>query len=421
MAYLNLFRNKRRSLSTALAICIGFVGLNLLGAYIYRVKRALDATSVYAALHGHVQIFKTDSLQKFSLYPRQYMIDENDIQTLKYSLHPYQNEIEYIGYNLRGSGLLSNGTHSHPVMFVSFESDVYSRSLMQPALKEWAPDWVLPEQFENIKLFQNPEVMSVTPKIADIMGFKKPWSENESVQMAARTVDGDLNAINLDLGAQHTTGMQFLEDTLVMIPYTKAQELLGTRGAESVSVYLKDYDDLEDFYKDLNTKIAPLGFIGYKYYDEKINATYLGILGFLIVMGAFVVLLIGTAVALTIVNSLTMGILERSREIGTLLAVGYNRKNVADLFVIENLILCGFSVLLGSLVTFIITLIVNAANIRFAPPGVAGEIQFRLVWNMAIAGAVTCLIYLIVYVSSVVVMKSRSKVKLIDLLQDAGA
>lgn len=422
MAYLNLFRNKRRSLSTALAICVGYVGLNLLGAYVYRVKRALDATSVYSAQNGHVKVYKKESLVHFALNPKKYILNQQDLKALDDFLSAQSGDIEYIGHNLTGSGLLSNGQASHPVMFLSFESDVYGRSLAQPELKYWAPDWVLPAQFENIKLFQqNPEMMSLTPKIEDIMGLKQPLASNESLQMAARSLDGDLNAVNLDLGAEHTTGMQFLEDTLVLIPFAKAQELLATDGSESISIYLKPDVDLRPFKEKLDRSIDGLGFESYLYFDERINAVYLGTLGFLIVMCAFVVFLIGTAVALTIANSLTMGIIERSREIGTLMAIGFKKRDVTKLFVYESLVLCTFSVMAGVVLTFIISAIVNFIDIRFSPPGIAAAVQFKLVWNFTLALSLTFMTYVIVTGSALFVMVSRSKLKLIDLLQDAGA
>lgn len=422
MAYLNLFRNKRRSLSTALAICVGFVGLNLLGSYVYRVKRALDATSVYSAQNGHIKIYKKDSLVHFALNPKKYILNQQDLKSLDNIFSSQANEVDYIGHNLTGSGLLSNGQASHPVMFISFEPDVYAKSLTQPDLKFWAPDWVLPEQFENIQKFKsNPEMMSLTPKIEDIMALKKPLASNESLQMAARSLDGDLNAVNLDLGAEHTTGMQFLEDTLVLIPFMKAQELLATEGSESVSVYLKPEVSLAAYKQKLDQLIDGLDLESYMYFDERINSIYLGTLGFLIVMCAFVVFLIGTAVALTIANSLTMGIIERSREIGTLMAIGFKKQDVTKLFVYESLVLCTFSVIAGVILTFVISAIVNYIDIRFSPPGVAGAIQFRLVWNFALAASLTVLTYIIVAGSALFVMVSRSKLKLIDLLQDAGA
>lgn len=422
LAYLNLFRNKRRTFSTGLAICIGFIGLNLLGAYIYRVKKALDTTSVYSALHGHIQIFRKDSLVNFSIKPQKYMISKEELRQLTSLL--IQPEVEYLGQNINGSGLLSNGNISHPVLFFSFEPEVYARSLLQPDVYNWAKDWVLPSQFKNVEIFRsNNEVMSVTPKIADIMSLKYPLTSNESLQLAGRSLEGDLNAVNLDLGAEHTTGMQFMEDTLVLVPFKKVQELLGTEGAESVSVYLKSDTPLGEFKKRLDEMLLKLPFEteSFYYYDEKINSVYLGTIGFLGVMGSFFVFLIGTAVSLSIVNSLTMGIIERTREIGTLYAVGFKRRDVSNLFMLENLLLCLFSIVAGVILSYAIATVVNSLDIRFTPPAVSGKIQFRLVWNFTIAFSVSIFTLLLTGISSAIVMKNKSKIKLIDLLGDTGA
>ena len=424
LAFLNLFRNKRRTLSTGLAICIGFVGLNLLGAYIYRVKKALDTTSVYSALHGHVKIYKKDSLINFSLDSMNYIFHPRDLDQIKLIFKKLEKDIEYVGYNLNGSGLLSNGQVSHPIMYYSFEPEIYARSLSQPDMHNWAKDWVLPSQFKNVEIFKNNnEVISLTPKIVDILGLKQPLAQNESLQIAGRTLEGDLNAINVDLGAEHTTGMQFMEDTLILVPLKKSQELMGTDGAESISIYLNKNVGVLDFKKRLDSEIKSLGFEveTYPYWDERINAVYLGTIGFLLVMGAFFVFLIGTAVSLSIVNSLTMGIIERTREIGTLYAVGFKKKDVSKLFTLENLILCLFSVAVGLILSFIISAFVNGLDIRFTPPGVSGKIQFKLVWNFAIAFAVTCFTLALTFISSFLVLKQKSRVKLIDLLNDTGS
>ena len=69
----------------------------------------------------------------------------------------------------------------------------------------------------------------------------------------------------------------------------------------------------------------------------------------------------------------------------------------------------------------IISIIVNHLNIQFTPPGASGNIQFRLAWNPAIAGVITVFTVLLTYLSALFVMKSKSKVKLIDLIGDSGA
>jgi putative ABC transport system permease protein len=144
-------------------------------------------------------------------------------------------------------------------------------------------------------------------------------------------------------------------------------------------------------------------------------------MGFLYVMGAFFVFLIGTAVSLTIINSLTMGIIERTREIGTLLAVGFQRQQVSRLFILENILVALFSIAAGVVLSYLIAGLVNGMNIRFMPPGVSGKIQFRLVWNVLIALSVGLFVLLLTFGASFFVMKTKEKTKLIDLINDAGA
>lgn len=375
-------------------------------------------------MHGHVQIFKKDALVYFSLRPKKYVIEKKEIEEIEKVLADPKYAVEYIGHNMNGAGLLSNGVKSHPVLFLSFEPEVYARSLLQPELSEWARDWILPSQLENIEIFRKSnEVMSVTPKIANIMNLKYPLNSNEGVQMAARSFDNDLNAVNLDLGAEHTSGIELLEDSLVLIPFNKAQELLGSDGAESMSVYLKPNQDFKKFKITLDEVLAKISpdFETYFYYDEKINAIYMGTLGFLLAMGGFIVFLIGTAVSLTIINSLAMGIIERTKEIGTLRAVGFKARDIKRIFVTESLMLCFVAVFIGIFISLIISAVVNSLNIRFTPPGVSGTVQFRLVWNFVVVIGVTCFVMLLTWVSAGVVMARKSQSKLIDLLNDTGA
>lgn len=422
-AYRNLLRNKRRSISTGVAICVGFVGLNLLGAYIFRAKMALDTTSIYSAQKGHVIIYKKDSIDQYQIKPKKYVFSADEQKQVAQVLTTFGDKVEYTGSKLTVPGLLSNGTKSHPVVIYGFDALAFKKSLIQPALLEWAKDWVLPSQLEDADLFlKNPETLSITPKIAEILSFHYPLKSNEPVQIAARSLDGDLNAINAELGAEHTTGMQFLEDTIVLIPLAKTQELLATDAVESISVYLKPDVSVNPFLHELKNKLANLSFATdiYRFDDPIINAIHSGSMGFLYVMGGFFLFLICTAVSLTIINSLTMGIIERTREIGTLRAVGFKSADVVKLFVRESILLSAISMFFGVLISFVVSTAINAANIRFFPPGASTKIQFVLKWNLYIAGFVFILLFVIATVSSFFVIRSKLRTKLISLLNDSS-
>lgn len=422
-AYRNLLRNKRRSLSTGVAITVGFVGLNLLGAYIYRSKMALDTTSVYSAQKGHVSIYKKDAIEQYQIKPKKYVFSLEEQEQLMKAISDLQPQIEYTGQQISVPGLFSNGVKSHPVVIYGFDPVAYQKSLTQPSLLEWAKDWILPSQRENSDLFiRNPETVSITPKIAEILSFKYPLINNEPVQIAARTLDGDLNAINAELGAEHTTGMQFLEDSVVLIPIKKVQELLATDAVESISIYLKPGVSLNPFIVQLKEKLTTLGYPidVFRFDAPEINALHQGTMGFLYVMGGFFLFLICTAVSLTIINSLTMGIIERTREIGTLRAVGFKTLDVVKLFVRESILLSVISMAFGVFISFIVSTAVNAANIRFFPPGASARIQFILKWNLYIASFVFVLLFTISVLSSFFVIKSKLRTKLIALLNDSS-
>ena len=422
-AYRNLLRNKRRSISTGVAICVGFVGLNLLGAYIFRTKMALDVTSIYSAQKGHVSIYKKDSIDQYQIKPKKFVFGAEEQKQIDQVLATFDGQVDYVGKSLTVPGLLSNGTKSHPVVIYGFDAQAFKNSLTQPELVKWAQDWVLPSQLEDADLFlKNPETLSITPKIAEILSFKYPLKSNEAVQIAARSLDGDLNAINADLGAEHTTGMAFLEDTVVLIPIAKTQELLGTDAVESISVFLKSDVAVNPFLLQLKSKLANLNFATdvYRFDDPVINQIHSGSMGFLYVMGGFFLFLICTAVSLTIINSLTMGIIERTREIGTLRAVGFKSTDVVKLFVRESVLLSAISMSIGVVISFLVSSAINAANIKFFPPGVSTKIQFILKWNLYIAGFVFVLLFIIASVSSYFVIKSKLRTKLIALLNDSS-
>lgn len=422
-AFKNLFRNKRRTISTATAICVGFVGLNLLGAYIYRSKKALDATSVYSAQRGHISIYKKNAVEQYQVKPRKYVLTKTDIDEIQKVLESYKNLIDYTSSKLSATALLSNGTKSYPVVVYGFEPESYKKSLQQKDLLLWAKDWVMPSQLENLDIFiKKPETISITQRIGEVMALEYPFKNNEYLQLAGKNLDGDLNAINVLLGAEHTTGLQFLEDTVVLLPIQKVQELLSTDSVESYSIYLKTFSETDDIIHHIRQRFdkMQLSYDVFRFDDVSINSMHQGTMGFLYVMGGFFVFLICTAVSLTIINSLTMGIIERTREIGTLRAVGFNVKQVVELFTKESILLAGLSMIVGIVLSFIICEIVNRLEIKFFPPGASQKILFILNWNMSIATSVFILLMVVTWISSYLVINNKMKVKLISLINDSG-
>ena len=132
-------------------------------------------------------------------------------------------------------------------------------------------------------------------------------------------------------------------------------------------------------------------------------------MNFLYAITGFFFLLVSVVVILSVANAISMNIMERVKELGTMRAIGFTPQDLARLVGIESFILAIMSVSTGFLVSQLIALAVNLSNIRFSPPGIAGEMQFVLTpWPSL------CLIFavpLILFATVTAYMVTRRKIQ----------
>ncbi len=428
MAFRNLFRNKRRTAATGAAVMAGFIGLTLLGGYIYCVERGLRANSIYLMNKGHVTIFKKEGLQRYATKPSLYELTPADQNLVQEQLKKYSENIDWTGTALTGSGLISNGVKSVPFMAVGVDLQTLDKSLTHPTVQEWAKDFLTQDSLNFVKAIkENPDSISITARLGALISRQIPFenlpAEQKTVQLAGMNLYGDLNAVDANIAVSHTTGSDMMEDAGLLAPFELLQNLYSTDGAHYMMIYLKDESKITKMVSELNEtfKNQSLPFDAYPFDDPGISPNYVGSMGFLYAMAGFFVFLICGAVALSIVNSLTMGILERTREIGTFRAIGYMPKQISWMMTQEALWLCVLSGVLGIVLAAIIVVIVNGLYITFSPPGVAAAVQFTLSINGTLVALISCIFLLLVGTTSYLVTHFKLKMKIVDLLSDSGA
>jgi len=83
-------------------------------------------------------------------------------------------------------------------------------------------------------------------------------------------------------------------------------------------------------------------------------------------------------VLLTLLNTMQMAVTERTKEIGTMQAIGMLKKGIIQLFCTEGILMGFLGCLLALPILFLISGILKAANITFIPPVASSEVPLVL-------------------------------------------
>ena len=82
----------------------------------------------------------------------------------------------------------------------------------------------------------------------------------------------------------------------------------------------------------------------------------------------FAFCIISVVLVFTIYNTMMMSVMERVREIGTVRAIGFTRKDIIRLFTIEGLLLGIAGSILGLILAVVVAWIINCAEILYILP-----------------------------------------------------
>jgi len=92
----------------------------------------------------------------------------------------------------------------------------------------------------------------------------------------------------------------------------------------------------------------------------------------------FITLIMGVIVLFAVVNTMTMNVMERTNEIGTIRAMGVRRNGIRLQFVTEGWMLGAIAATVGVVLAFIVDAAINHAGLTWMPPGNATSVPFRL-------------------------------------------
>ena len=201
------------------------------------------------------------------------------------------------------------------------------------------------------------------------------------IDLLAATAGGAPNVVQLAVGGAEPQGVKELDDNFVAMPLGLAQQLVYGRGEHKATGIVLQLHRSEDLpaararlttlfrQKHLDLEVRDFGELSPFYGQVKnmFSAIFL-----------FIALVMGVIVLFAVVNTMTMNVMERTNEVGTIRALGVRRAGIRSQFTLEGVLIGAIGATVGAVLALAIAALVNHAGLTWIPSGNATAVPLRL-------------------------------------------
>jgi len=346
-AFLNTLRNRRRSVVTVSIAALGTASILLAGGFAIFTYDALAQSS--ARNTGHLIIGKPEQFTRDEATPLEHGLDNSDALKAKLLADA---DVRAVLPKVEFSGLISNGDKSTVMMAVGVSPDD-EFAVKGPFLRIKAGD-----------VLSGSATASSQVMLGEALARSLNAKPGSSLTLLASTTDGALNAMDVQVKGTFSTGVPEIDKRLVYTDVLTAQKLLNTQRVSSLGVFLNRMDltlPAQARFAAAEPQLTVQTWVDQATFYQGVKALYNRIFGALGVI-------IGVIVVFVVTNAMAMAIIERTREIGTLRAMGTLPGQLLRTLALEGMVLGGAGAVVGAAIALAISLLLYVVPIQMPPP-----------------------------------------------------
>ncbi len=383
IAALNLSRNRRRSLLSIMIIAIAVFALCSAGGFgLYTYDSLQEAT---ARDTGHLTLTTPGYFIKDEEMPMSNGLSDPDELTKQII---GSSEVRGVQPRIDFTGLVSNGNKS--AIFVGIGANHKEFDMKGPFL-----DVQSGKTLSNVASSRydaaEPEVMLAKDLARNLSVDVGDW-----ITLLATTTHGALNAYDFKVRGIYSTGVPELDKRQLYIHIDSAQSLLSTEKVSSLSVFLFETEHTDAMSERLMTKFADRDqsieitpWYERAFFYLKVKDLYDRIFG---IMGAVMALVVFVA----LFNTMTMSVTERTREIGTLSALGSYPSEIVAGFLRESGLIALIGSLAGAIASGLLSLFLMFVDVQMPPPpGRSQSYPFTVYFSIELVAIATGVVLII--------------------------
>ncbi len=362
LAFRNVFRNRRRTVMTLLMVGGGVAGLLLAGGFFAYMIDGLREHTIQEGL-GHLQIFTAEHFRRDETRVLDTGIDNwrQVAATVKSGSH-----VRGVAPRIEFYGMVSNGA----------KSSVFMGSAVEPAAESSLGFTPRLSSGRDLSAKPDGEVEAlIGAGLARSMGVHM----GDGLTLLAVTSDGALNGVDVQIAGIVKTGYDEMDARYLRITLNSAQRLLQSDRVTNLVVGLDATANTDKAAAELAPRLKGTAqpMVLKKWID--LAAYYLQVRNMFSGIFLFLGLIVFFMVLMASVNTLLMAMFERTREIGTMLAMGTPRLWIVALFMLEATLTGALGAVAGVVGGNLLGALINASGLHMpAPPGLTVPISFHV-------------------------------------------
>ena len=244
-------------------------------------------------------------------------------------------------------------------------------SCAKPDNEQKTDGGALPDDIAQLSLQETPVVPGV------------PKASASRIEVLVVNSRGAPNVTSLNVIRAEDQGIKELDEISVIMHLSKIQQLVYGKlppKVTSVILQLRHSNQISVALARLTpilgslSAMQPLAVLDFR----TLNPFYVQTVQMFNTIFGFVFVLIGAIVLFTVSNTMNTAVVERTVEIGTLRAIGLRRAGIRAMFVTEGALLGVSGALLGVVLAFAVSFIVNRLNIPWVPPSTVEPVPLTI-------------------------------------------
>jgi len=369
----NILKNGRRSLTTVLAIALGFGAINIFQGYVHSTYEGLTNAAIHGEGLGHLTIFKKGFLAQGKLHPEKYQFGKDEVDKITKLLRQ-DPEVGLITPRLSVAGIISNGKNS--TIFIAEGLVPADDAVIRGDLTKF-------NSFSGRFLADEDNAgVVVGSDLATMLSLK----QGDDAVVLSNTYSGMANALDAGVRGIYNTGTSATNDKMVLMTFRHAQDLLDFQGAERLVVLLKDGGTAvaaASAAEKMRAMLAAAGFAVEIRTWAELSVFYNQVKNMFDMIFFFIFSIVLIIVVMSVINTMSMAVMERTREIGTMRALGLKQYGVKFLFTTEGMLLGLLGSLVGAAIFFGVYFVIALTNPTYVPPSSSSPVPLRvdLVWQ----------------------------------------